>query len=495
MSRGAPRLGLLACALVSCAPELPSSDPGERPSSPGAPAEPDGVDGVDGAPVTTLPTPPAAVDLNPDPDVVEVELLVTEDAVALTRDRWTEVLAYRDGAAPESAPQLPGPLIEAKRGDRLIIHLRNELELEATTLHLHGVRLPAELDGNPMVSGATFPGESYTADLVLRDAGLFWYHPHINTETQMARGLKGPILVHEPDAPPVDAERVLVLDAVDLDDDAQLRIDASDDDIMFGRRGDLVLVNGAPRPTLVTTAGTTERWRVVNASNGRFFELALAGAGLTVIGGDGGPAAAPRELTRLPIAPGERLDVLVRYPDVPSDLTLESLEVPRGHGGIDPAITLMDVLLDEPAASVAAAPSAFTRPLARLPVDDATPLRTLELSGELDGPLGPVFRINEQVWPFNDPIYAELGAVERWRIVNTSPGDHPFHLHGAFFQVIARDGAPREPDVWKDTVAIGPEGEVTLAVRHEAPGRWMFHCQIPEHADRGMMGDLIVAAP
>ncbi len=483
---------LLAAVLSSCAPRDMSIESGDPPPSPGASID---VETLGGAPVTSLPALLPAVDINPDPDVVEVELLVTHGQVAFSRDRWTEVLTYSDGAAPDPQARIPGPLIEAKHGDRLIIHMYNELELEATTLHLHGVRLPAELDGNPMVSGATFPGEAYTADFVLKDAGFFWYHPHINTETQMARGLKGPIVIHELDAPPVDDERYLVLDALDLDADAQIRIEPRDEDILFGRRGDLVLVNGVARPTLVTPAGTRERWHVVNASNGRFFNLALPGATLTVIGGDGGAMEHAIEVTQLPIAPGERFDVLVSFPGLPSTLTLESLEVPRGHDGVDSAITLMDVSLGSPEESFAADASAFTRPLDRLPSDESAPLRSFELSGELDHPLGPVFRINDQTWPFNEPIFAELGAVERWQVINTSPGDHPFHLHGVFFQVIARDGEPLDPNVWKDTVALGPEGTVTLAVRHETPGRWMYHCQIPEHADRGMMGDLIVTAP
>jgi hypothetical protein len=51
----------------------------------------------------------------------------------------------------------------------------------------------------------------------LPDAGTFWYHPHSNEVVQLERGLYGAIVVHGPNEPQLDAERVFVLDDVDLD--------------------------------------------------------------------------------------------------------------------------------------------------------------------------------------------------------------------------------------------------------------------------------------
>lgn len=95
-------------------------------------------------------------------------------------------------------------------------------------------------------------------------------------------------------------------------------------------------------------------------------------------------------------------------------------------------------------------------------------------------------------WPFGEPLEARLGDVELWDIENTSELRHPFHLRGTFFQVVDRDGAPEPYVAWRDTIPIGPLETVRIAVRYDAPGRWMFHCQIPEHAHMGMMGDLVV---
>jgi FtsP/CotA-like multicopper oxidase with cupredoxin domain len=73
--------------------------------------------------------------------------------------------------------------------------------------------------------------------------------------------------------------------------------------------------------------------------------------------------------------------------------------------------------------------------------------------------------------------------------------DHPFHLHGMFFQVLDDEGAPAEPLAWKDTVNVPKEQTLRFAVRYDAAGRWMYHCHILEHAERGMMGELVVEAP
>jgi FtsP/CotA-like multicopper oxidase with cupredoxin domain len=67
--------------------------------------------------------------------------------------------------------------------------------------------------------------------------------------------------------------------------------------------------------------------------------------------------------------------------------------------------------------------------------------------------------------------------------------DHPFHLHGFFFQVIVVDGAPMVPRSWEDTVNIAAKGRVTIAFRpDDRPGKWMYHCRILEHHAAGMMG-------
>jgi FtsP/CotA-like multicopper oxidase with cupredoxin domain len=84
-----------------------------------------------------------------------------------------------------------------------------------------------------------------------------------------------------------------------------------------------------------------------------------------------------------------------------------------------------------------------------------------------------------------------VGQVEVWEIENVAEMDHPFHLHGMSFQTLDADG--KSVAGWKDTVNVPQESTVRFAVRFGAAGRWMYHCHILEHAERGMMGELEVA--
>lgn len=428
-------------------------------------------------------------DLDPAPDVVEVRLVAAPAVVAYLPGQATPVWAYRDGAAPDAAATVPGPLLEARRGDRVIVHFDNELP-EASTIHFHGLRLPAEMDG---AHELVLPGERFDYEFIAGDAGTFWYHPHFHADQQLERGLHGPMVVREP-AEPDAGDRVLVLDDIRLRPGGALDEEWTAEDIAHGRRGDLVLVNGAPAPVLRAAAGSRERWRLVNAANGRFFDVTLPERRFEVIGWDGGLLPEPYAAERLLIAPGERYEIVVQLDGAPGEtLDLVSLPYDRGDGAIDPEGTVLRMALEggEPHDASPAAPGAITS----LPASPATAVRPFILSEDLDGRFGPQFFINGEFWPFNEPIEATLGDVEIWAIDNRAGGDHPFHLHGMFFQILDRDGVPEPRLGWKDTVLVRRGEVLRFAARYDAPGRWMYHCQIPEHAERGMMGEVMVTPP
>ena len=70
--------------------------------------------------------------------------------------------------------------------------------------------------------------------------------------------------------------------------------------------------------------------------------------------------------------------------------------------------------------------------------------------------------------------------------------EHPFHLHGQFFQIVGPALRAAEEPGLKDTVLVRGAEPVTILTWYENPGRWMFHCHIAEHAERGMMGEVVV---
>ncbi|MEP7124070.1 MAG: multicopper oxidase family protein [Byssovorax sp.] len=446
-------------------------------------------------------------DQNPDPAIVEVTLVASPARVEILTGQLADVWAYRDGSIPGAAPRIPGPLIEAKQGDTVIVHLRNELD-EGTSAHFHGIRLPESMDGAHEI---VFPGTTFDYTFVAKDAGTFWYHPHFHADVQIERGLYGPMIVHEDARPASPGERILVLDDVKLTPDGALAGEWTAMDIAHGRQGNVLLVNGVPaaveaspgapspgaltRPVVRAIAGSRERWHLVNAANGRFFHLTMPGHPFEVIGWDTGLLPEPYLATTLLIAPGERYDVLLPVPDSPGEkLELGSLPHDRGDGVGDATDSvLLDVEIESGLPFDAAPGHAGT--IAALPITTATVTRSFTLGEDLGSKYGPLFFINGEIWPFNTPIDAHLGDLEVWDVKNAMSEDHPFHLHGMFFQVLSRAGVAEPRLGWKDTVIVGRDSSVRFAVRYETPGMWMYHCQIPEHAERGMMGEVRVAAP
>lgn len=338
---------------------------------------------------------------------------------------------------------------------------------------------------------AIAPGGSFDFDFVLRDAGWHWYHPHVTSDQQTNLGLQGTLLVRGPDEPAIATQRLFVLDDVELDASGDVVSEPTRDDLVHGRRGSTVLVNGRPPGVMTASAGAVERWRIVNTSNGRFFDLQL-GLPLRVIGWDGGLVPDPYDVNHLLIGPGERYDVVVALDRASGgELRLETLEVPRGHGGVDGPLELVRTRLDAAAVTRDAIPTSGPA-LAPLPVTPQTSSRRFVLSEQLDGPAGAVFFINDQRWPLNTPVDVRLGDLEVWEIANDTDGDHPVHIHGHFMQVIERDAVPVPAVGWKDTIVVGPRETLRAALIYDEPGVWMFHCQIPEHAERGMMADIEV---
>ena len=423
----------------------------------------------------------AAIDRDPAPTVVAVDLEARVAPIELAPGHVTSMWTY-DGT-------LPGPRIEANVGDTVKVRFRNSLP-EATTIHWHGVRVPAAMDGVTAAQAPIEPGGEFSYEFVVPDAGTFWFHPHMRSDVQVERGLYGVLVVRAPDEPVTTTDRVVVLDDLLIADDWSIA-DVDTMQAMVGRQGNLILANGRAHPIAEVTRGGLHRYRFINAANARYFRLALPGHRLTLIGSDGGLLPAPRQVDEVLLVPGERADVLVTATgEAGAALAWQSLPYDRGHGtGAKPVATVFQQRNDAVAPVTTPAVPATLTTIAALP--PATVVRELRLA-EGGGHHAPTFSINGETFPAITPLTARLGDVEEWSIVNTTEMDHPFHLHGFRFQLIA----PVADVAWRDTINIPAGQTVVFRTRLEDhPGRWMFHCHILEHAELGMMGELEVAAP
>lgn len=430
-------------------------------------------------------------DVSPDPNVVEVQLVAAPAVVEYLPGKRTEVWAYRDGAKPGSVGSVPGPRLEAKRGDEVIVHFRNDLP-EPTTIHWHGLRLPVTMDGSTSSQASIPPGGTFDYRFRVEDAGTFWFHPHVRGHEQIEKGLYAPFVVRGEEDLDVTADRTFVVDDVKLEASGAL---AESDalDMMVGKQGNVLLLSGKREGTITVERGARQRWRFVNSANGRYFKLRLAGHPLLVIGTDGGLVPTPYATDTLLIAPGERYEVLVSFDEAEGSRTkLETLYYDRGHELPDQGPRLLAEVVVAGRIERALRPvPAELRTIEPLAVSSSTSVKRLVLQ-EREAKDGPVFSISDQTWPFNKPVMVKQGELEIWEIESPPEMDHPFHLHGMFFQVLGADGKPDRARGWKDTVNVPRGTKLRFAVRYEPLGMWMFHCHILEHAERGMMGDLMV---
>ena len=145
--------------------------------------------------------------------------------------------------------QVPGPTIEANVGDTIEVRLKNSLP-QATTIHWHGIRVPAEMDGTEAVQPPVRPGETFEYRFRVPDAGTYWYHSHSNETEQLERGLYGALIVRDPNEPTFDAERILHFDDLKLGPDGDLAPFGDEHEHHAGREGDVRLVNGRQEPEL-----------------------------------------------------------------------------------------------------------------------------------------------------------------------------------------------------------------------------------------------------
>jgi FtsP/CotA-like multicopper oxidase with cupredoxin domain len=425
------------------------------------------------------------------PRTVEVNLTAEPAKISLRPGVTTDVFAYNG--------QIPGPTLDIREGDHVIIHFTNKLS-EPTTVHWHGLHIPAIADGSPFHPIGPGQKHDYVFTIAKGTAGTYWYHPHPDSRSgyQVAKGLYGGIIIRAADDPLPRSmpEKLIILGDNRFNADGQ--IDWSDRhspqgiiDEENGREGNLLFVNGEIMPTIKIRPGEVQRWRVVNASASRIYRLALQGQTLLQVGTDGGLFEHPSEEKEILVANSERVEFLVRGTAKPGSVSLlETLPYDRYAPQTRPTdwnkplpLLSLETTNDEPVA-----PVSIPATLRHIPILDTTKVtarRVITLSqGLINGKMMDMSRVD---------IRARLNTTEIWSIENVVGMDHPFHLHGFQFQVLDKNGVPEKDRRWKDTVNVPKHETVRFVVRYDDnPGLWMFHCHILDHEDHGMMAVLQV---
>jgi len=413
-----------------------------------------------------------------------------------------------------------GPTIRCRVGDRVALRVKNNLE-EPTTLHWHGLHVPALYDGGPHQVIA--PEQTWEPSFLIKQqkASLCWYHAHLMEQTgeQVLRGLAGLFLIEDEESSALRLPSEYGVDDIPLviqdrrfNPDGSFEYMSTMGDAEVGYQGDVILVNGTVDPYLALRRQRT-RLRVLNGSNSRIYVLGRNdGADLVVIGADGSLLERPARMKRVKLAPAERIELIV---DVQpgQTVTLMSYPVVAGAAGsgvkmrgaqeagdtfpiielragkLEPAGPVPERLISVPNwnPAQAARTRTFTLNMATMSLK-ARPL-------PMEGPMG----INGRSMDMKRiDVQVPLGSIEIWQIENATTLPHPFHIHDIQFRVLDRDGAPPQPyeQGLKDTVLVEAGSKVRVIAEFadyaDPVHPYMFHCHNLEHEDAGMMGQFVV---
>jgi len=418
-----------------------------------------------------------------------------------------------------------GPVLRLNEGDEAIFNVANHLN-QSSTVHWHGVHLPARMDGGPHQEIAA--GGLWQPEFTLRQpASTQWYHSHLHGQTgaQVYQGLAGLFYIDDeqskksalPKEYGVD-DIPLVIQDRNFNRDGSLRYLSGMHERMAGIQGSHILVNGTVRPQH-NVARRLMRFRVLNGSNARTYNLKFSdNRAFVQVASDGGLLPSAVTLKRLRLSAGERAEIVVEFgQNEEVMLQHEPLRsTGRGMGmmsmmsGDDRAFNVMRFISQKPSGE---SNLVLPEQLAVMPSwqeKHAVKTRRFKLNMSMgSGMMGMMsggrgggnFSINNRSFDMKriDEV-VRLNDIEIWEFTNDSPMAHPMHIHDIQFRILSRNGRLPEANErgLKDTVLVNPREAVRVMTRFEHYADetvpYMYHCHILEHEDQGMMGQFVVVS-
>jgi FtsP/CotA-like multicopper oxidase with cupredoxin domain len=382
------------------------------------------------------------------------------------------------------------PTLRVQPGDVVRVRLVNRLE-ETTSLHFHGLSVsPRGNADNVFLRVAPGGAQDYEIRIPATHApGLYWYHSHAHgrSDEQVRNGMSGALIVEGlldpfPELRDVP-EHVLLLKDAQIGDGEIVRRGIGDDAIRT--------VNGTLNPTITLHPGETQLWRIGNVGADMYYLLTLDGHRFYEVARDGARLGRLVPERQLLLEPGAREEVLVQAAG-PGTYALRTAGFDTGpQGNHYPGAVLATVRVE----GAAVPPLALPKQL--LPVADLrrhiTDRRTIVFSESADG---DTFFVDGRTFdPNRTDTRVTLGAIEEWTIRNESGELHDFHIHQTHVQVTEVNGVPQRFDGYQDIVNVPVHGEVKVIVPFTDPaivGRFVYHCHLLSHEDKGMMATIEV---
>lgn len=390
------------------------------------------------------------------------------------------------------------PTLKLINGQQVSINYTNNLK-ETTTMHGHGMHLPANMDGS--AHQPIYPNETWSAQYTVNQrACTNWYHPHAMDKTaeHVYQGLAGLLIIEDEESQKLDLPKNYGVDDIPLvlqdrffDRNGQIYYNPTMHQTMMGYKGDTFISNGVINPYLEVEAKEI-RFRLLNGANSTVYELAFSdNRTFKQIAGDNSFLEKPVEMNSLRLSPGERAEIIVNLSnDKGISLTLDEIRQGKSFLKID---------VTQKATSTTTVPKVLTS-LIKLSKNSVVRERKFVLSGRM----GRVFINNKKMNMNRIDEVLKLNETEIWEITNKRMMmmrmEHNFHIHGTHFMVIERNGSYdnvlENERAYKDTVYLAAGDTVKIIMKMtdyvDKKVPYMYHCHFLEHEDAGMMGQFTV---
>jgi FtsP/CotA-like multicopper oxidase with cupredoxin domain len=431
---------------------------------------------------------------------------------------------------------VPGHTWEVRPGDVLRFDLVNDLPVlstdhanhvdmtrphqwTTTNIHTHGLHVSPEGNSDNVFLEVP-PGGSQQYEIEIpsdHPGGLFWYHPHRHgaVAQQVRGGMAGALIVRgeidEVDEVRAAKEQVLVLQAIELGEDFQLLdpIPYPDESQAFYPRTQILYtVNGRTNPTIRMYPGEVQRWRMLNAAEGKFMSLRLEDHDLNVLAWDGLTLQAPEPVIDVMMAAGNRVEALVKagepgkyqlvlspgssqHPSIPGMAHATPVAQESSELKVRPILTV-EVVGSGPEMELPVSLPAYDPPIRPI-----AKRRTLAYTVQR-GPGNSFISFGIDGEPFNPdrpPYQMTLGTAEEWTVINDidfkyQEHAHGFHIHVNPFKVTRINGEPLERPLWRDTFALSGLDDDSFTCEmnlDDFTGTFVQHCHVLTHEDLGMM--------
>lgn len=417
------------------------------------------------------------------------------------------------------------PTLIVNKGDIVNINVTNNLtgSGNSTTIHWHGLHVPAKDDGGP--HQIINQGSTWSPSFEIKNnAGTFWYHPHGDNKTDrhVSKGIAGMIIVRD------IVEASLSLPRTYGVDDFPIIVQTKAFDVLnqiaISTELDTTLCVNSIVDAFLDAPAQVIRLRLLNGSSMRSYNFGFTNnKPFSLIATDAGLIDSAITLTRIRLSPGERAEILIDLQGMlGQNISLMSFSseftngiygaatVTNGMGGtivdydLNPLngadFEVLNINVVNPTLNpINSLPTNLTT---NAPFPAYTIARNFVLAPEVMNPtnmlIGP-FNINGVMFNMDSiDLTTYLNTTEKWRITNNTGIAHPFHIHDMHFYITSVNGAavPSYEQGKKDVVLVLPQQYVEFVTRFEDFADdsipYMYHCHLLHHEDDGMMGSFLV---